>query len=403
MISTDIVIIGGGCIGLTTALGLAQSGLKVTVVDSGAAEQTLAEPKLRVSAISPASEAILKNLGAWPFLVKQRLALYQDMTVWEQDSFGKIQFDAASVAQPRLGHIIENDNIRNALIEAARQQSNITLLFGSAYQYIHNGDEHVLVSMANGSPILAKLLIAADGANSQVRQKFNMPFTFSDYDHHAIVATIQTELSHQHNARQVFMPDGPLALLPLFNEHNCSIVWSTSPEQAETLLNSSPEAFAKAVTAASDSVLGPVTLISERASFPLTMRYANAWLDNRVVLVGDAAHTIHPLAGLGMNLGLLDAASLIEQLQAANSLDLKDITKQLRHYERWRKAEAQHVIAAMQGLKSLFTGTNTIKKLIRGAGLSFTNSLPIAKHQIILNAMGMKGDLPALAKHQDPL
>lgn len=403
MISTDIVIVGGGSVGLTTALGLADAGFTVTVIDNSAAVTELAEPETRVSALSPASEAILRNLGAWQYLDASRLTPYSDMDVWEKDAFGRIQFNAEQVSEPRLGHIIENNNIRNALIKSAQQHSNITLMFETQYQHIHNSDEHVLVTLTSGSPILAKLLIAADGANSNVRKSLNLPITFSDYDHHAIVATIKTKDPHAHCARQVFLPDGPLALLPLYDSHLCSIVWSTSPEHAEQLMAGSAEQFSRALTAATDSVLGPVTLASKRQSFPLTMRYANQWLDQRVVLVGDAAHTIHPLAGLGMNLGLLDAASIVQQLQEVDVANLPEMTQKLRAYERWRKAEAQQVILAMQSLKSLFEGDNPIKKFIRTAGLSLTNSMPMVKHEIILNAMGMKGDLPNLAVVVDDL
>ncbi|MDO6720780.1 FAD-dependent monooxygenase [Psychrosphaera sp. 1_MG-2023] len=397
MISTDIVIVGGGSVGLTTALGLANTGFTVTVIDNSAAETILSSPETRVSALSPASEAILRNLEVWQHLDCTRLTPYSDMDVWEKDSFGRINFNAEQVSEPRLGHIIENANIRNALINTAQQHHKITLLFETKYQTIHNSDEHVLVTLENGAPILAKLLIAADGANSNIRKLLKLPITFSDYDHHAIVATIKTTEPHTHCARQVFLPEGPLALLPLYNSNLCSIVWSTSPENAEKLMADNDEQFSRALTAATDSVLGPVSLHSKRQSFPLTMRYANQWLDKRVVLVGDAAHTIHPLAGLGMNLGLLDAASLLQQLQSVDVANLPEMTQQLRSYERWRKAEAQQVILAMQSLKSLFEGNNPIKKLIRTAGLSMTNSMPMVKHEIILNAMGMKGNLPTLA------
>lgn len=403
MISTDVIVVGGGCVGLTAAIGLAQQGIKVTLLDGGKGTEVLDAPEARVSAISPASEAVFKNLGVWALLDESRITPYQDMTVWEKESFGKIEFNAKSVSQPRLGHIIENANIRNALIKKAEQLDNLNLMLSTRYQAVHNGEENVMVSLENGTPIIAKLLIAADGGNSSIRKSLNMPITFSDYDHHAIVTTIKTELPHQHNARQVFMADGPLALLPLFQDNLCSIVWSTEPDNAKDLMALSNDDFAKALTAASDSVLGPVEVLGQRHSFNLTMRYANTWLQDRVVLMGDAAHTIHPLAGLGMNLGLLDAASLIQVLSEANSVELTECRKYLRQYERWRKAEAQQVIVAMQSLKSLFSGENPIKKLIRGTGLSLTNSLPLAKDQIILNAMGMKGDLPQLAKIGDPI
>jgi len=401
--SADVTVIGGGCVGLTAALGLAQNGFKVIVIDKGKDIAELTEPELRVSALSAASENILKKVNGWQKANEQRFSAYQTMSVWDKDSFGKIHFDSRDIGHGRLGHIIENNNVRNGLIEAAKQENNITLLFNTGVKSIHNGEEQVLLTLEDGLPVVSKLLIAADGANSWVRKQLNLAITFSDYDHHAVVATIDVAENHQQCARQVFLPDGPLALLPLWQENQCSIVWSTSPEHAKELVEIPEEQFNRAITAATDSVVGPISLASERVSIPLTMRYANQWLDKRVVLMGDAAHTIHPLAGLGMNLGLLDAASIVDVLPNPEILVDSKLQQALRQYERWRKSEAQTFIAAMAGLKELFAGSNPVKKLIRGAGLALTNSTPMVKDKIIQQAMGLSGGLPKLAKTVDSL
>ena len=402
MISTDIVIIGGGCVGLTAALGLAQQGHDVTVIDAAEAETTLNAPQLRVSAISAASENIFKALGIWPRLQHQRLAPYKTMKVWDKHNFGRIEFGASQIGELRLGHIIENNNIRNALIDEAKQHQLINLKFNTQVKAIHNSDEQVLLTLEDGTPVVAKICVAADGANSWVRKQLNTPIHFADYDHHAMVATVKTQEPHNNCARQVFLPEGPLALLPMADAHTCSIVWSSEPEKNTTLKAMSDADFNKAITAATDSELGLITVDSPRPVYPLTMRYAQKWVMGRVVFMGDAAHTIHPLAGLGMNLGLLDAASLSEQL-TKEALHSDKLTATLSHYQGWRKAEAQNYIGAMASLKELFAGSHPIKKLIRGVGLVLTDNLPIVKDKIIKHAMGMSGDMPALAKPIDPI
>lgn len=402
MLSTDIVVIGAGCIGLTAAIGLANKGMRIVVVDASIGEKTLTKPELRVSAISAASENIFRALNVWPAFEDARLAPYQLMKVWEKDSFGKIEFNAHTLGEPRLGHIIENDNIRNGLIKVAQQHQNIELKFNTKVQGLHNTDEQVLLTLDDGTPVVAKLCIAADGANSWVRKQLNIPVTFSDYDHHALVATVKTQEPHGDCARQVFLPQGPLALLPLADSHLCSIVWSSIPEKTNQLQHMSDADFNAAITAATDSELGVIEIQSNRPSYPLTMRYARSWYQQRVVFMGDAAHTIHPLAGLGMNLGLLDAASLI-QLINKDELSSDQIAKSLFKYQGWRKAEAQTYIGAMGSLKELFAGKNPIKKIIRGLGLFVTDSAPIMKDKIIEHAMGISGNLPELAKPIDPI
>lgn len=414
MISTDIVVIGGGCVGLTAALGLAEQGYSVVVVDRASELVELSEPQPRVSALSLASQQILTNLNAWQHMASDRLSAYDSMKVWDKESFGDISFNADQVNQSHLGHIVENSNIRNGLIKAAKAQSLITLKFETEITAIHNNDEQVVLTLVDGgadanSLVMAKLAIAADGAQSWVKKQLKSATTFSDYDHHAIVANIKTAEPHNQCARQVFLPQGPLALLPMFGEQQniCSIVWSTSPEQAEHLINMDEVDFNKHLTAATDSALGPCEVTTVRASFPLTMRYTQQWLDKRVIFIGDAAHTIHPLAGLGMNLGLLDAASLVECLSTSSSNALLNdqvkLTRQLREFERWRKAEAQVLIVAMASLKELFEGSNPIKKLIRGVGLKITNKAPLVKNKIIEQAMGISGKLPVLAQQVDEI
>jgi 2-octaprenylphenol hydroxylase len=387
MKQTQVCIVGGGCVGLTLALGLAKANISVVVLD---AASTQAPPNneygLRVSALSIASQTLLEQLNVWPHIVAERACAYTRMDVRDADSFGKITFNNEQLELDHLGHIVENDIIRFALIKALEQQSSATLMFDTEYQQIHQGESDVFITLKSGEPIIAKLLVAADGANSAIRKQFNMALSFKDYDHHALVATVKTKESHGNTARQVFLPTGPLAFLPLSDEHTHSIVWSTSPNHCDELLAMDDTAFNKAVMAAIDGQCGLCEVQSKRVAFPLKMRYAQQWVNGNVVLMGDAAHTIHPLAGLGMNLGLKDAAYLIELL--SNETKEFASTRTLRDYERTRKLDAQKHIAMMQGLKELFEGANPVKKLIRGVGLSLVDNLGPIKHLFVKEAIG---------------
>lgn len=387
MKQAQVCVVGGGCVGLTLALGLVKANISVVVIDA-AAKQALPgdDYGLRVSALSLASQALFESLNVWPEIMAQRACAYTHMDVRDQDSFGKIAFNSDELDLPQLGHIVENDIIRYALINELEKHSQATLMFETRYQQIHQSENDVFITLESGEPVIAKLLVAADGANSSVRKQFNLPITFKDYDHNAIVATVKTAEPHNNTARQVFLPTGPLAFLPLADKHTHSIVWSTSPEHCQSLLAMDDADFNKAVMAALDGQYGLCEIQSQRAAFPLKMRYAQQWVAGKVVLIGDAAHTIHPLAGLGMNLGLKDASYLIKLLSEQHKEFACDRT--LRDYERTRKLDAQKHIAMMQGLKELFAGTHPVKKLIRGVGLSMVDNLGPIKQLFAKQALG---------------
>ncbi|PIW59722.1 FAD-dependent oxidoreductase, partial [Shewanella sp. CG12_big_fil_rev_8_21_14_0_65_47_15] len=237
----DIAIVGGGMVGLATAIGLAQANLNVVVIDAGHTEAVSGEPRLRVSAINKASQRLLEHLGAWAYLDTSRATPYQKMAVWDKDGFGKIAFDANSIGETSLGAIIENDAISHALAKRTSEFDNITHIQNQRLERIAFGEREAWLTLANGGDsdiesVSAALVIAADGANSWVREQCKIPLTFWDYGHHAIVATIRTEMPHLATARQVFLQDGPLAFLPLYEDNLCSIVWSAPPERATELL-----------------------------------------------------------------------------------------------------------------------------------------------------------------------
>ncbi|WP_019277015.1 FAD-dependent 2-octaprenylphenol hydroxylase [Vibrio coralliilyticus] len=403
MQSVDIAIVGGGMVGLALAAAFKDTDLRIAVIESRVPDSELADlPDVRVSALSRSSENILRNLGAWNGIVERRAAPYSAMEVWEQDSFARIEFDAQKLAQPDLGHIVENRVIQLSLLEQVKQQSNVSLFMPAQCSSMAVGESEAWLTLDNGHALTAKLVVGADGANSWVRKQQDIPLTHWDYGHSAVVANIWTAETHDKVARQIFTPQGPLAFLPMGESNMSSIVWSTEPNRAESLVAMSDEEFNKSLTAEFDARLGLCEVVGQRFAFPLKMRYARDFAVERVALVGDAAHTIHPLAGQGVNLGLLDAASLAQEVMTLWRKGEDIGTKRnLRSYERWRKSEAAKMIAAMQGFKDLFAGDNPAKKLARGIGMALVGQLPGAKDEIMKRALGLKGNLPALAQYHE--
>jgi len=314
--SVDVAIVGGGMVGLAVACGLQGSGLRVAVLENRVPEPLLpdAAPELRVSAINAASEKFLTHLGAWQNIVA-RASCYHGMEVWDKDSFGRIDFDDKSFGFSHLGHIVENAVVHSALWQRAEQCSDVTLLAPAEIQQVAWGENEAFLTLKDGAMLTARLVTGADGAHSWLRNKADIPLTFWDYNHHALVATIRTTEPHQAVARQVFHGNGILAFLPLSDPHLCSIVWSLSPPEAQQMQTASDEEFNRALSSAFDLQLGLCQIESERLVFPLMGRYARSFAAHRLALVGDAAHTIHPLAGQGVNLGFMDAAELVSELR----------------------------------------------------------------------------------------
>jgi len=404
MQSYDVTIVGGGIVGLTLAKSLTNSGLTIAVIEAFDSQPLSDTPENRVSAISFASQTLLSNLGVWSLLTHDRVTPYQSMQVWEKDSFAQIDFAAKQVKQTQLGYIVENKNLQQALLSSVEQQSNVTLFCPDSLQNMAIGEGEAWLTLKSGKQLTSKLVVAADGANSWVRQQAGIPLTQWDYNHHAIIATVNTVEPHQHCARQIFTPQGPLAFLPLYEQHTSSIVWSVPPQEAERLLALDDTAFNQALSQHFDNRLGLCEVQGARQSIPLTMRYARDFAKHRVALIGDAAHTIHPLAGQGVNLGLMDAASLSQEIlrhqQAGKDIGLYP---HLRHFERWRKTEAVQMIASMESLKQLFNGNNPVQKLLRDLALSLANRVSPLKVQFIKQAMGLQGERPDLCSPERPV
>ncbi|HZF16594.1 MAG TPA: UbiH/UbiF/VisC/COQ6 family ubiquinone biosynthesis hydroxylase [Steroidobacteraceae bacterium] len=402
----DIVIAGAGMVGACAATLLAKTPIcpasRIALIDAKppAPARTDVDIDLRVSAISRGSERILAACGVRDAVLSDRSHPYQRMQVWDAssapDGGGVLKFDAAEVGEPNLGYIVENRWLQWHLFEAA-VRSGVTV-FRQAVTALDLGDAQATVTLAEGRSLSAALVIGADGADSPLREFAGIETKGWGYAQEALVSHIRTELAHADTARQRFLESGPIALLPLADGRS-SIVWSTTPEQAEAMREIDADDFARAIEQATDGVLGSVTLAAPRASFPLRLAHAIDYTRPRFVLIGDAAHAVHPLAGLGVNLGFLDAAALTETLVDARAAgaELGDL-KPLRRYERWRKSENLAAMGMLDGINRLFSNGNPALSGLRRAGLGAVNQLGPVKNFFIRRALGTAGELPRAAK-----
>lgn len=400
----DLLIVGAGMVGSALALALRDSGLNILVVDGGplTVKPFVADApfEARVSALSIASQRILERLGVWDGIVARRVSPYSDMHVWDGSGTGKVHFSASSVHADVLGHIVENRVVQDALVERLHDSGIGLLADARLEQMRHSGDDWLL-TLSDGRTLRSPLVVAADGANSTVRRMTGTATREWDYLHHAIVTSVRTADFHRKTAWQRFTDDGPLAFLPLDREgeHWCSIVWSVTPEQSERLMKLDDERFCRELENAFEGCLGQVISADPRLSVPLRQRHAKRYVAPGLALIGDAAHTIHPLAGQGVNLGFLDAAVLAEVLRGAveRGERLAD-ERVLSRYERRRMPHNLTLMAAMEGFERLFQADALPVRLLRNAGLKMVDHSAEAKALFVRQALGLTGDLPTLAR-----
>jgi 2-octaprenylphenol hydroxylase len=401
----DVVVVGAGLAGACAAAllvrhaGLEPQRVALLAAELPAAGVADAPPELRVVAISRASERVLRAAGAWPQLLQPRLCAYERMQVWHQAAAageGALCFDAADIGEPNLGYIAENSALLRACIDSfcAAGGKLITAELAAA----NITAESATLTCSVGPALSARLVIGADGAQSRVRECAGLTAHTHDYRQLAIVATVRTARAHANTAWQRFLPTGPLAFLPLF-DGSSSIVWSVDEVQATALRDCGEAQFNQQLQAAADGVLGTTTLASERLSFALRSMAADSYVAPRCALIGDAAHVIHPLAGQGANLGLLDAAALCEAVASATAQrEDPGALRTLRGYEQQRRTHNRLMDAAMSSLRRGFGATGMPAAWLLDRGLAMVNRSAALKRLLARQALGMVGELPRLAR-----
>lgn len=385
----DVVIIGGGMTGLSTALSLHLQGFNICLIEAGNSQKALPDTRIqrRVSAVNRRSERFLRQLGVWDAIVAMGISPYFQMTVWDDLPEYGFSMTAQEAGESNLGYIIENDVITTALAQRADDLGIDVFVQSHIAKMAYENDKHVIYT--ENETIYADLIVGADGAKSFVRSHFDMGVNEKPYRHTAIVATVELEKPHQQTAYQRFYADGILAFLPLAESNRVSIVWSIKTEMAEQMMSLENDAFALQLKQAIQARFGSLSLLSPKFSFELIARHAKSYCANGVVLVGDSAHTIHPLAGQGVNLGLKDVIALtdvlIEAKQKQRNYAGLDV---LMRYERKRRIDNQLTLMAMRGFKEGFTQDFAPLKWFRQKGLQWIDRQPWCKRVFIKEALG---------------
>jgi len=393
----DVIIVGGGMVGASLAVALTdKSALKVALIE---AQQLPAltendEPELRVSALTAASVTLLKNINIWQQLIPSRISQFRDIKVWENQS-SSVHFDSADIGEALLGYIVENRHLQQACLARCNQISNIDIICPAKPA---SRKDNVLI-LENGRELTADLIVAADGAHSPLRESAGIEVQGWDYKQTALVCTVTTEHPHNYTAHQRFLTEGPLAFLPLTDPHQCSIVWSNSTEEAELLCELDDEQFKNVLAKAFENSLGEIIDISQRAGFPLKLRHADHYVETGFALVGDAAHTIHPLAGQGINIGLLDAATLAEILLEAKAKNRNiGSLHTLKKYQRRRKADNIAMQLAMDVFKRVFGSELAPIRWARRLGIQTVSKHSVLKNLFMHTASGYRFANPELAR-----
>lgn len=411
----DVVIVGAGMVGAALATGLGRSGFRVGLVDQGAAPSFDATqpPDIRVSALSAGSERYLTELDAWPGILAMRATPYTRLAVWDEADhplssvlprkIAEVVFDARSLSARHLGHIVENRVTQQALWNCAAAQPTVTLFAGHAVTSLSNSDTNAAVTLDDGTELTGELVVGADGASSGVRGLAGIGVTREQYQQQAMVVSVRYQGPVQDITWQGFYPSGPRAFLPLHSadkgESWASLVWYDSPEELARLKSLDNSTLMAEIQNAFPPELPLLTHIDAKASFPIARQHAKTYVNNRVVLVGDAAHTINPLAGQGVNLGFQDARCLQSVLREARRAGVDLATPaRLAEYEQQRRPANRRMMLAMDVFYHLFSNRTPPLHLLRNLGLGAAKAMPFARNRVAKYAMGIDDNLPPVIR-----
>ncbi|WP_424406362.1 FAD-dependent monooxygenase [Pasteurella sp. PK-2025] len=389
VIQKDIIVVGGGMVGAACALGLGQLGQKIQLIEHAPLPQFIPDSPydLRISAISVASVNLLKKLNAWQYIEKTRICPYRALETWETDGFST-HFHSQELNLPELGFMIENNLIQLGLWQAISHIENIQTTVGSKIQQVKKCGENWQIFLENGDIYEAPLIIAADGANSQLRQIAGIGITGWQYRQSCLLITVDTEIEQQETTWQQFYPSGPRAFLPLLGKQAC-LVWYDSPQRISQLKHLSKEQLALEIEQAFPAKLGKVK-VQTANSFPLTRRHAQTYFKQGIVLVGDAAHTINPLAGQGVNLGFKDVKIVLQEMEraikAGENLASDHV---LSRYERKRKPDNLLMQSGMDLFYKAFKEDILPLKIVRNLALFTINKATPIKKQALKYALGL--------------
>lgn len=394
--SYDLIIVGAGMVGALSAILLAKSSLRIALVDKHNGEYRLSTPPAydaRVSAISSQSKALLEQADVWQGIDQDRIAAYDNMVVWDGLGEGYIDFNAQATTMPELGHLVENAVLNQQLMVQVRRAKNIDLYLGDTLESHQLSESGVRVELTSGHALDAQVIVAADGAMSKLRSENAFDTVEWDYGHHAIVTTVEIAQSHENTAWQSFGEEGILAFLPLPSvdqKHFVSIVWSVPPKDAESLMALDEDTFCRRLHYAMNKRFDVLGLTQVRQAIPLRQRHAKQYVKAGLALIGDAAHTIHPLAGQGANLGFGDVKALVEVLEKAHRRNENlGASKVLRRYQRARMLDNIAMAAGMESFKRLFSTQQPLVVQLRNIGMKQFNKGESLKKKLVARAAGL--------------
>lgn len=400
-LDTDVLIVGGGLVGGLSACALARGGVNVVVVDADDPETLLnAAYDGRCSAIARSVYNAFVSLGLWEHM-EAEAGIIEDIRVTDGASPLFLHFDSIDLVGVPFGYMLENRTVRKALLKVIPELDHATYLAPMKVSSLERTPSEVNATLSDGTTVKAKLVLGCDGRGSWVRRSANIDITKWSYDQTAIVCTVETEKSHQNVAQEHFLPNGPFAILPMPDKRS-SIVWTESSRNAPILIGLNEEDFLAELKERFGDYLGEIKVVGPRWSYPLTLQFAKRSIDQRLALVGDASHGMHPVAGQGFNMGARDACAIAELIIEAKKLGLDvGAGRVLEDYDRWRHFDNHLMLASTDAIVKLFSNTVAPVRFARDVGLAIIDKLPFAKKFFTRSAMGLVGELPEMMKEKE--